>query len=86
MAQKGAYKLPLVFQPQPEGGYTVTCPVLPELITEGDTIAEGLANVEDAILAIIEAYEDLGRALPPVLQRVELDLLNPFWIETAVAA
>ena len=69
MAETGAYKLPLLFEPQPEGGYTVTCPVLPELITEGDTIAEGLANVDDALLAIIEAYEDLGRALPHTLAR-----------------
>jgi antitoxin HicB len=86
MAEKAAYKLPLVFEPQPEGGYTVTCPVLPELITEGDTIAEVLVNVDDALLAIIEAYEDLGRALPSVLQHMELDLRSPFWIETAVAA
>ena len=69
MTEKGAHKLPLVFEPQPEGGYTVTCPGLPELITEGDTIAEVLSNVEDALLAIIEAYEDLGRALPPALAR-----------------
>jgi antitoxin HicB len=86
MAEKAVYKLPLVFEPQPEGGYTVTCPVLPELITEGDTIAEAMANVEDALLAIIEAYEDLGRPLPPVLQYVELAPHTPFWIETAVPA
>jgi antitoxin HicB len=86
MGEKAAYKLPLVFEPQPEGGYTVTCPVLPELITEGDTIAEALANVDDALSAIIEAYEDLGRALPTVLQHMELDLSSPFWIETAVPA
>jgi len=55
----------LVFEPQPEGGYTVTCPLLPELITEGDTIAEVLVNVQDALIAILEAYEDLGRPLPP---------------------
>ena len=41
-------KIPLVLEPQPEGGYTVTSPLLPELITEGDTMAEALANVEDA--------------------------------------
>jgi antitoxin HicB len=61
MSERFAYKLPLVFEPQPEGGYTVTCPILPELITEGDTIAEALANVKDALIAIIEAYADLGR-------------------------
>jgi antitoxin HicB len=33
---------------QPEGGYTVTSPALPELLTEGDTVHEALANVKDA--------------------------------------
>jgi antitoxin HicB len=86
MEERFAYKLPLVFEPQPEGGYTVTCPILPELITEGDTIAEALANAKDALIAIIEAYTDLGRSLPPVLERVALDVHTPFWVETAVAA
>jgi antitoxin HicB len=86
MAEKGACKLPLVFEPQPEGGFTVTCPVLPELITEGDTIAEVLANVDEALSAIIEAYEDWGREVPSVLRNMELDLRSPFWIEAAVPA
>jgi antitoxin HicB len=43
------YKLPLVFSPQPEGGFTVTSPVLPELVTEGDTVEEALENVRDAL-------------------------------------
>jgi antitoxin HicB len=76
------YKLPLVFQPQPEGGYTVTCPILPELITEGDTAKEALANASDALAAIIEAYEDLGRSLPPALQQLATD--TPLWVETLV--
>lgn len=59
------YRLPLVFAPQPEGGYTVTCPVLPELITEGDTLEEAHANVRDALAAVIELYADQGRSLPP---------------------
>ena len=84
MSKQFAYKLPLVFEPQPEGGYTVTCPILPELITEGDTVAEALTNVEDALIAIIEAYEELGRLLPPVLERVALDLHAPFCIKTVV--
>ncbi len=63
------YKLPLVLEPQPEGGYTVTCPTVPELITEGDTVREALANASDALTAIIEAYADLGRPLPQALRR-----------------
>jgi len=57
-------RIPLILEPQPEGGYTVTSPPLPELITEGDTIAECLANAEDAFTAVVEIYEDRGRALP----------------------
>jgi antitoxin HicB len=58
------YKLPLVFEPQPEGGFTVTCPILPELVTEGGTLDEALANVPDAFEAVRELYEHMGRALP----------------------
>lgn len=76
------YKLPLVLDPQPEGGYTVTCPILPELITEGDTVREALDNANDALAAIIETYEDLGRTIPSTLRYAALDA--PFWIETAV--
>lgn len=68
------YKLPLVLEPQPEGGYTVTCPILPELITEGDTVQEAFANASDALTAIIEAYEDLGRPLPSALMRFAADM------------
>jgi antitoxin HicB len=76
------YKLPLILEPQPEGGYTVTCPILPELITEGDSIQEAFANASDALVAIIEAYEDLARPLPPALQRLTID--TPISIETLV--
>ena len=54
----------LLLDPQPEGGYTVTSPLLPELVTEGDTLAEALANAEDAFAAVAEIYEDEERALP----------------------
>lgn len=77
------YKLPLVLEPQPEGGYTVTCPLLPELITEGDSIQNAIANANDALGAVIEAFQDLGRPLPPVLQPTAAN--SPVWLETAVA-
>lgn len=67
MAQ--VYKVPLVLTSQPEGGYTVTSPVLPELVTEGDTLDEALDHVRDALKAVVEAYEDLGRPLPANLHQ-----------------
>ena len=62
------YKLPLVLEPQPEGGYTITCPLLPNLITEADTLDEVIPNVSDALAALIETYEDLNQPLPSILQ------------------
>lgn len=58
------YRVPLVFAPQGEGGYTVTSPVLPELLTEGDSLEEAEANVRDAFEAVLELYAEQGRALP----------------------
>jgi antitoxin HicB len=78
------YKLPLVLTPQPEGGYTVTSPLLPELITEGDSMEEALENVKDALVAVVEAYHDLGRALPTNAQIADANA--PVWLETVVAA
>jgi antitoxin HicB len=78
------YKIPLVLTPQPEGGYTVTSPLLPELVTEGDTVEEVLENVKDALAAVVETYIDLGRALPQHTQI--LDLTVPLSFETVVTA
>ena len=58
-------RIPLILDPQPEGGYTVTSPLIPELVTEGDTVSEALANAEDAFAAVVEVYEDRGHRLPP---------------------
>lgn len=58
------YKVPLLLSPQPEGGYTVTSPLLPELVTEGDSLSEALDNVKDALAAVIEIYQEQGRPLP----------------------
>jgi antitoxin HicB len=78
------YKIPLVLSPQPEGGYTVTSPLLPELVTEGDTVEEALENVKDALAAVVETYQDLGRALPSGSQII--DVSAPLSFETVVTA
>ena len=65
--ERRSVRMRLELEPQPEGGFTVTCPALPELITEGDTFFEALANVEDALAATVELYEARGRELPPEL-------------------
>jgi antitoxin HicB len=76
-------KVPLILAPQPEGGFTVTSPLLPEMTTEGDTVEEALQNVRDALEATIEAYQDLGRPLPA---NVEIsDTTSPVCLEAIVS-
>jgi len=77
------YKIPLVLAPQPEGGFTVASPVIPELITEGDTVEQALANARDALAAVIELYEDQGRKFPSGV-RQDLDS-GPVWLEALIA-
>lgn len=42
----------------------MTSPLLPELVTEGDTLEEAQANVRDAFEAVAELYAEQGRVLP----------------------
>lgn len=79
---KDIYKLPLILEPQPEGGYTITCPLLPNLITEADTLEEVIPNVSDALSALIEAYQDLNQPLPSVLQPVNNNAM--LWAESLI--
>jgi antitoxin HicB len=77
------FKLPLVLEPQPEGGYVVTCPLVPELITEGEDVQDALHNANDALASIIEAWKSLGRPLPPALQPAQEN--TPLLIDTVLA-
>lgn len=65
--------VPLNLEPQPEGGYTVTSPAVPELLTEGDTVEECLVHISDCFDAVIEIYEDDDKALPEGMVIVDMD-------------
>ena len=67
-------KIPLNLEHQPEGGYTVTSPVLPELITEGNTVEEVLENIQDCFAVVLDIYEDMDRPLPMGLVDVNTDV------------
>jgi antitoxin HicB len=53
-----------VFSPEPEGGYTVTCPALPGLVTYGETLAEAREMAQDAMQGSIEVMQDQGTPVP----------------------
>ena len=77
------FKVPLLLTAQPGGGFTVTSPVLPELVTEGETLEDAIDNVSDAIDAVIEIYEDLNKPLPANLRQDPG--ASQIWFEGVVA-
>jgi predicted RNase H-like HicB family nuclease len=46
------------------GGYLATVPELPGCMTDGETRAEALEHVEDAMLAWAFAANEMGRKIP----------------------
>ena len=47
-------KLNVILEPSDEGGYTVFVPGLPGCVSEGDTRAEALTNIGEAIWLYLE--------------------------------
>jgi predicted RNase H-like HicB family nuclease len=52
------------FNPEPEGGYTVTCPALPGLVTYGETLDHAREMARDAMQGMLEVMLDAGERLP----------------------
>jgi antitoxin HicB len=66
------FKVPLVLSTNPAGGYRVTSPLLPELLTEAGTPDEAVRQVAAALLAVFELYE-YARKPFPAIQCVQTD-------------
>jgi antitoxin HicB len=72
-----AFAYTVLLQPEPEGGYTVTCPTPPGLVTYGATLEEGRAMAADAIRGYVEGLREDGEPIPesdpepvPLVERV----------------
>lgn len=50
----------IILSPQPEGGFTVTVPELPDVVTEGDTREQAIDMAREAIEGYLETVADLG--------------------------
>jgi len=67
----------VLFEPAEEGGYVVTCPALPGLVTEGDTIEEAREMARDAIRAYVESLRKDGLPIPDDIDPVKEELDVP---------
>jgi predicted RNase H-like HicB family nuclease len=58
------YKFSVVIEPAEEGGYFAECPALPGCASQGETYAEAVANIQDAIKGSIASLVAHGEAVP----------------------
>ena len=52
------------FQPEDDGGFSVTFPEIPEAITQGDNFGDALLNAIDALETVLEEKFERGEPLP----------------------
>jgi antitoxin HicB len=64
----------VLFEPAEEGGFVATCPALPGLVTEGDTLEEAREMVKDAICSYLESLAKDGLPLPDVANLKKIHL------------
>ncbi len=57
---KPSQQYEVVLAAQPEGGFVVTVPDLPDVVSEGETREEALAMIRDAIEGYLEALREHG--------------------------
>lgn len=54
----------ILLREEPEGGYTVTVPVLPGCVTYGKTLDDAIRMAREAIELYIETLADEGEEIP----------------------
>ena len=77
------YSFTVIFEPVEEGGYVVTCPALPGLVTEGGTLEEARSMARDAILGYLESLQKDNLPIPsdrditPVKEKLTIAIHPP---------
>ncbi len=62
--QVGEYSFTILLEPNEPDGYLVTCPALPGLVTEGDTLDEAYAMAKDAVEGYLISLIKHGEPIP----------------------
>jgi predicted RNase H-like HicB family nuclease len=63
------HEFDVVFEPQEEGGYTVYVPDLPGCVSEGETLEEATAMIQEAMALYLESRQEHGWSLPKIEHR-----------------
>jgi antitoxin HicB len=64
LREMSEYSYTVLFEPAEEGGYVVTCPALPGVVTQGESLEEARAMAADAIRGYLESLTKDGLPIP----------------------
>ncbi len=58
------FAITVILETEEDGGYSVHCPALPGCSSQGDTLEEALANIQEAILGVLKVRQQEGMSPP----------------------
>jgi len=58
------YDFKVILEPEPDGGYVVSCPSLRGCYSQGETVERALANIKEAIELVLEDMKAHGETIP----------------------
>jgi predicted RNase H-like HicB family nuclease len=61
---RGSFRCQVHIRPEEEGGFSVYAATLPGAVSQGDTEAEALANITEALEGILLTYLEADRPIP----------------------
>jgi antitoxin HicB len=71
----------IILEPDPNGGFVVHVPALPEVCTQGETESEAIANAREAIELAVEERIAEGENVPsdqyPQIRKVSVSFAYP---------
>ncbi|HWF19081.1 MAG TPA: type II toxin-antitoxin system HicB family antitoxin [Verrucomicrobiae bacterium] len=64
-------KFRVIIQPDEDGLFVAECPTLPGCISQGETRAEAMANIKDAIEGYLASIKKHGEPIPsPITEEI----------------
>ncbi|HEX6729293.1 MAG TPA: type II toxin-antitoxin system HicB family antitoxin [Pyrinomonadaceae bacterium] len=70
------YDYTVLITPDVTGGYVVTCPALPGLVTQGETLEEARTNAVESIDLYLEVLREDGEPIPadvtPIIEPLKI--------------
>jgi len=68
-AMNQQHEFGVAFEPQDEGGYTAYVPDLPGCVSEGDTLEEATAMIQEGMALYLDSRRERGWSLPKIEHR-----------------